>query len=141
MKLAWNLIFMSNQLKNLCLCCKLSNSFIEEEKLIPLTQCSLLIENNFITSCRNLKKTDANCCVMFCDLFLECTLMTVWTCCPQSKHASLLLCDATYTNWPYPVTRGVCWWVSKFISIREKKSLLRLWGFYSLLPEKKQKSH
>ena len=27
-----------------------------EEKLIPLTQCSLLVENNLMSSCRNSKK-------------------------------------------------------------------------------------
>ena len=32
---------------------------IEEEKLIPLTQCSLLVEHNFISSCRNSKMFDA----------------------------------------------------------------------------------
>ena len=34
---------------------------IEEEKLIPLTQRSLLVEHNFISSCYNLKNTSANC--------------------------------------------------------------------------------
>ena len=34
---------------------------IEEEKLIPLTQCSLLIEHIFISSCHNSKDLiDAN---------------------------------------------------------------------------------
>ena len=36
---------------------------IEEEKLIPLTQCSLLIEHNLMRGCHNSKKIDANCCV------------------------------------------------------------------------------
>ena len=31
----------------------------EEEKLIPLTQCSLLVKHKFIRSCCNSKKIDA----------------------------------------------------------------------------------
>ena len=59
---------MSNQLKNVCLCYQLLSNctycktipLIEEEKLIPLTQCSLLVEHNLISSCRNSKNIDAN---------------------------------------------------------------------------------
>ena len=39
---------------------------IEEEKLIPLTQYSLLVEHIFISNCHNSKKVYANCCVNFC---------------------------------------------------------------------------
>ena len=49
---------MSNQLKT---CIYATNYYvitikiplIEEEKLIPLTQCNLLVEHNLISSCRN----------------------------------------------------------------------------------------
>ena len=41
---------------------------IEEEKLIPITQCSCLVEHNFISSCHNSKTI-----VEPKHLFLECT--------------------------------------------------------------------
>ena len=41
---------------------------IEEDKLIALTQLSLLVEHSFISSCFNSKKMDTNCFY----LFLEC---------------------------------------------------------------------
>ena len=72
---------MSNQLKNLCLCYLgiTITPLIEEENLIPLTQCSLLVEHNFSSSCHNLKKRlMQTVALMFVvepkHLILECTL-------------------------------------------------------------------
>ena len=39
---------------------------IEVEKLIPLTQCSLLVEHNFIRSCHNSKKLMQTVAFIFC---------------------------------------------------------------------------
>ena len=51
----------------------------EEEKLIPLTQCRLLVEHNFMRSCHNAEKIDAN--LIFGVepklLFLECASQKV----------------------------------------------------------------
>ena len=48
---------MSNELKNV-LTIKI--------QLIPLTQCSLLVEHNFNSSCHNSENIDVNCCVILC---------------------------------------------------------------------------
>ena len=67
---------------------------IEEEKLIPLTQCSLLAERNFINSCCNSKKCPFN----------------TWLCTTAGQIKLLITHNmfAEYFSWPVTIWKIMC---------------------------------